>query len=172
MEMPDSYSPPDKMLRLGDPLPDPAPPFQFSVLSIFVLTAAVAFYVTIVFALPDLVAGPFMLAFFPVVLAGMLTICIFGSGWLRVFVFGVSIPCVFLAVVIGFLMGNLFMAVVKGDTALGTAGLKDPEVWSLVLRNLAPVMRFWFGWTSAVSLLSGIVCLLIWSCLPAKRSAR
>jgi hypothetical protein len=165
METPTQAQPPESRAPAPHMSLTPRQPFQFGIRWIFALTAAVAVFVTVMFVLRDDVAGPIMLALLPVELAIIATICVFGSGWLRAFMLGAAIPLGILAVGVGHGLGNLFYyyTVINREMSVDRR-LDLPNV----IKDGASILRIWIGWASLVSVLSGIVCLLIWYCLPAK----
>ena len=173
MEIHNTDPPPIQPPLPGELSPAPRPSFQFGIRSIFVLTAAVAVFVTIMFVLSDEIAGPLILGLFPVVLAGMVAVVWLSRGWPRMFCAGAVVPAGLLAIGIGLYLGIMLMQVEQRRQYPagigGTPPTFDSAYWFEGIKLAAPAYRFWFGWTSAASVLSGLVFVVIWACLPERR---
>jgi len=114
------------------------PRFQFSPLSMFAVTTAVAVVCSLAFSMSDMVAIPLFLLFSVVLTAVLITIIVYGRGYQRTFCIGAVVPFGVLLLTLGFVGAILFL---EGPRT-------QPSTYRLVVCGC---------WLS--SLLVGVVCV-------------
>jgi hypothetical protein len=122
---------------------------QFGLRTMFVLTACVAFACTVLFAVPDPVAVPLLLALTIGVPAVLTTFIVYGGSYLRTFCIGALFPAAIALYASGWFLGYWLLATADGYADWGEFTTED----------FGGVYR-WYGGTSwLLAIVVGLICV-------------
>ena len=122
-------------------------PMQFSLRTMFVLTACVAVACTVLFAVPDPLAVPLLLALTIAVPAVLATFVIYGRGYLRTFCIGALFPTATALYASAWFLG---FCLLDADVS---------DWYELATEDAAVVYRWYAGISWVLAVVIGLICV-------------
>ena len=122
---------------------------QFSLRTMFVLTTCMAFACAVLFAFPDMVTVPLLLALTIALPAVLTTFTIYGSGYLRTFCIGALFPATTTLCAVVYFLGYLLIMVAFDSSVGDVLVLEDPD----------SVYRWCAGTSWVFTIVVGLTCM-------------
>ena len=129
-------------------------PWQFSLRTLFLLTACVAVALSVLFGLPNVLAVPTIFCLVISLPALLGIVIVHGSSYQRAFCFGALFPAGLMLYSFGWFLGYLL---------IGEAGVTSRDIsgWIELADSLAPRFRVSVGLTWILSILNGALCVVV-----------